>query len=84
MKLDVGIFIKIITAIVILVLCITVSSYFHPIMGANFAVDQLQDSYSSSVGVKFWQGFKNNWIYLYIVFVILLFANNFKDMFTKY
>lgn len=75
--------IKIILAVAVFVVLMSVANYFHPVMGAKFAVNQLNDTYTSNAGVKFWQGFKNNWIYGYIIFLALLFLSNFKDVFTK-
>lgn len=75
--------IKFVVAFVVFGVCMSVTNYFHPVLGAKFAVDQLNDTYTSNAGVKFWQGFKNNWIYGYIFFLVLLFLNNFKDVFTK-
>ena len=78
-----GLAVKVFISAVVLAICIGVTTYYQPVVGASFALDQLNDNYSSNVGVKFWQTFKDTWVYGYILLVGLMFMNNIKKLFKK-
>lgn len=75
--------IKLAIAVIVFAVASNIMAYYQPAIGGSIAVGQLEDSYSSSAGVKMWQDFKNNWIVFYGVFVIALFATDLKRLFKK-
>ncbi|GEM_PF-5762577 len=83
MRISSGLAAKASIATLVLIACIMITSIYEPVVGAQFAIEQLNDDYSSHAGVKFWLLFKNNWLIGYVLFVVVLFANNIKNLLTK-
>lgn len=83
MRIDSRLAVKASIATIVLIVCIALTSVLEPVVGAKFAVEQLKDDYSSNAEVKLWLLFKNNWLTGYVLFVLLLFANNIKNLFTR-
>ncbi len=83
MKISTGIAIKASIATIVLAVCAITTSIYEPMIGAKFAIDQLNDDYSSHAGVKLWLLFKNNWLIAYVVFVVALFTSNIKNLLIK-
>jgi hypothetical protein len=80
---NIKLLIKLAVAAIVFLAISTGMTYYQPAIGGSIAVSQLQDSYSSSTGVKVWQNFKDYWIAAYGIFVIALFATDLKRLFNK-
>lgn len=83
MRIDSRMAVKASIVTIVLIVCILLTSVPEPVVGAKFAVEQLKDDYSANAGVKLWLLFKNNWLICYVLFVLLIFANNIKNLFTR-
>lgn len=83
MERHIKIVIKIIISVVLFVAISSIMKYYQPAIGGSIAVSQLEDSYSSSAGVKMWQDFKDNWIIGYGLIVIVLFSTDLVRLFKR-
>lgn len=68
-------------------LLIIVGTNYNTSIGAMATIEQLNDSYDSSFGVKFWNDLRNNVVIVYVGLLFLLFLDDivlfFKKIFAK-
>lgn len=83
MNCNIKLIIKIAVSLLVFLVVSYTMKYYQPAVGGSIAVNQLEDSYSSSASVKIWQDFKNNWIFCYGVLVIALFFTDIRKLFKK-
>lgn len=74
---------KFIISLVIYTLISLFIAHMQPAIGGSIAVSQLQDSYTSSIGVGFWKTIKNLSFLLLPIILLSVFANDIYRLFIK-